>query len=338
MKFSEIVIKNKFLQHLIFWILLFLIYILSYAGNKTYYPDYIENVAVKFPFYMVAAYSFNYWQVPRLLNKKKNIAFVFSLILVSYLLFVGFRYLLHVQHGNEMKLLNIPSYLSKTIMFYPPALMIYTYQTLRRQQQEKDRLLLLQQEKLSTELKYLKAQLNPHFLFNTLNNLYSYIINQSPRAGDMVLLLSEILNYVLYKSHNEQVALTEEINCIQHYIELEKIRYGHRLKVSLEKPEKIGTQAVTPLLLLSIVENAFKHGAGKSISSPEIKISIQQDQNSLIFNVWNTKDTQHDDKSKKGIGLPNIKRQLNLIYPGNHQLEIDDNKNYFNVNLLIKTV
>ena len=336
MKFSEIVIKNKFLQHLIFWILLFLIYILSYAGNKAYYLDYIENVAIKFPFYIVAAYSFNYWQVPRLLNKRKNLAFVLSLILVSYLLFVGFRYLLHVLHGNEMKLLNIPSYLSKTIMFFPPALMIYTYQTLRRQQKEKDRLLLLQQEKLSTELKYLKAQLNPHFLFNTLNNLYSYIINQSPRAGDMVLQLSEILNYVLYKSEKDIVDINEEINCIQHYIELEKIRYGDRLKISLEKPEGILKQGITPLLLLSLVENAFKHGAGKSISNPEIKISLKQDQNLLIFNVWNTKDIQHDDADNMGIGLRNIKRQLNLIYPKNHQLEIDENKNYFNVNLLIK--
>ncbi|NVK51299.1 MAG: histidine kinase [Flavobacteriaceae bacterium] len=335
MNFSEIVVKNKFLQHLIFWTLLFLIYILSYAGNKAYYLDYTENVAIKFPFYIIAAYSFNYWQVPRLLNKKKNLAFVLSLIFVSFLLFVGFRYVLHVLHGNEMKLLNIPSYLSKTIMFYPPALMIYTYQTLRKQQQEKDRLLLLQQEKLSTELKYLKAQLNPHFLFNTLNNLYSYIINKSPRAGDMVLQLSEILNYVLYKSQKDQVDITEEIDCIQHYIELEKIRYGDRLKVSLEKPEKILKQGVTPLLLLSLVENAFKHGVGKSISNPEIKISLKQDQNLLIFNVWNTKDIQHDDIDNKGIGLRNIKRQLNLIYPKNHQLKIDGNKSYFNVNLLI---
>lgn len=337
MKLSEILIKNKFLQHLFFWTLLFLIYILSYAGNKSYYPDYIGNVAIKFPFYIAAAYSFNYWQVPRLLNKKKNLVFVLSLFLVSFLLFAGFRYLLYVLHGNDMRLFNIASYLSKTIMFYPPALMIYTYQTLNRQQQEKDRLLLLQQEKLSTELKYLKAQLNPHFLFNTLNNLYSYIINQSPKAGDMVLQLSEILNYVLYKSQKDQVDITEEINCIQYYIELEKIRYGDRLNVSFEKPKTILKQEITPLLLLSIVENAFKHGAGKSISNPQIRISLKQNQNSLIFNVWNTKDNQHHTTDNKGIGLDNIKRQLDLIYPKNHQLEIDDSKKYFNVNLLIKT-
>lgn len=342
MEWIRLTIQNKIVQHLTFWLGLFAVYVLSYGGSKTYYTMHIQNTALKFPFYMGVAYIFNYWQVPQLLNKERKLIFALSFLVTSYITFIGFRLMVYLQDGNPIPFLSLSTYFHKTMMFYPPALMMFAYQTQQRQQQDKDRVLLMQQEKLETELKYLKAQLNPHFLFNTLNNLYSYVVNQSPKAADMVLQLSEILDYALYRSQTSVVSITEEIKCIENYIALEKTRYGKRLQVTLEKPAHYIEQKIAPLLLLSMVENAFKHGASGSIAQPEIKISLQQDTNSLSFRVWNTKHThiggKLGDAYKEGIGLSNIRRQLNLIYPKNHQLTIDDDNDYFDLCLTITIV
>lgn len=340
MSLSKFYTKNKLLQHILFWIVLFCVYVLSYSGKAENFKYFALNNGTKFPFYMAAAYSLNYWLVPQFLSKKKYTLFALGLVLSSFMIVLSFKYMLHLQFDYEMHTFNILSYLSKTLMFYTPALLMYVYQSYLRQQQEKDRLLHLQQEKLDTELKYLKAQLHPHFLFNTLNNIYSFVLNNSPKAGDMILQLSEILDYTLYKSQANLVSLKEEINCIKNYINLEKTRYGNRLKVSVNIPDNLVGKEITPLLLLSIVENAFKHGASGSISNPEIKITLNVDENKLCFNVWNTKEENHShvktDSYKEGIGLQNIKKQLNLVYPNSHEFVIENEKEYFNFNLTIK--
>jgi two-component system LytT family sensor kinase len=342
MKLYKIYTQSRILQHITFWIALFAIYILSYSGNSEYFIYYAKNNGLKFPFYIAAAYTLNYWQVPRFLSTKKYALFILTFVLTSFTLVFLFKLILNILHGYEMHTFNLLSYLSKTLMFYTPALLIYGYQTHQKQQQEKDRLLLLRQEKLDTELKYLKAQLNPHFLFNTLNNLYSFVITNSPKAGDMILQLSEILDYVLYKSQASFIDINEEIKCIENYISLEKIRYGERLHVELHKPEAIVNKQIAPLLLLSIVENAFKHGASGNLTNPTIKIVIHTDQDAIYFDVWNTKNNDLqgtiNDSYKEGIGLSNIKRQLNLLYPNKHVLTIENTTNDFNLKLQLKTI
>ncbi|WP_417785069.1 sensor histidine kinase [Tenacibaculum sp.] len=342
MKLYKIYTQSRIMQHVTFWIVLFAIYILSYSGNSEYFIYYAKNNGLKFPFYIVAAYTLNYWQVPQFLSKKKYTLFILTFVLTSFILVFLFKLVLNIQSGYEMHVFNLLSYLSKTLMFYTPALLIYGYQTHQKQQQEKDRLLLLRQEKLDTELKYLKAQLNPHFLFNTLNNLYSFVINNSPKAGDMILQLSEILDYVLYKSQTSFIDINEEIKCIENYISLEEIRYGERLHVELHKPKAIVNKQVAPLLLLSIVENAFKHGASGNLANPTIKIVIHTDQDAIYFDVWNTKNNDLqgtiNDSYKEGIGLSNIKRQLNLLYPNKHVLTIQNTTNDFNLKLQLKTI
>lgn len=332
--------NKKIIEHILFWAILFTIYALSFNIDSKYYIYNLRNTSLKFPFYLIAAYTFNYWQVPQFLNKKKKITFVISFLITSFIIFIMFKWNVYlIDNTVETRLLNIPSYLTKSLMFYTPALIMYGYQTYQSQQKEKNRLLIIQQEKLDTELKYLKAQLNPHFLFNTLNNLYSFVMTNSPKAGDMILQLSEILDYVLYKSQVSFIEISEEIKCIENYINLEKIRYDERLEVVLEQPKQEISLQIAPLLLLSIVENAFKHSASNSVTATSIKVSIKQDNNNLLFNVRNTKNNNFNgainDSYKKGIGLKNIKRQLNLLYPEKHILKINDGKDDFNINLQI---
>jgi len=187
-----------------------------------------------------------------------------------------------------------------------------------------ERIQLLEKEKLANELKFLKAQINPHFLFNTLNNLYSFVLIQSPKAPDMIMQLSGILDYVLYKSQNKEVALNDEVKTIEHFIKLEQIRYGERLEVELKTDGDLSI-GISPLILLSIVENAFKHGASGDIDYPKIKIDIREQNQEIHCVVWNTK-SQHvgeiNDAYKVGIGLSNIERQLKLIYPEKQEFSV----------------
>ncbi|WP_348706634.1 sensor histidine kinase [Tenacibaculum sp. 190524A02b] len=331
--------KNKVIQHLLFWIALLAIYALSFNGNGEYYHYYLKNTLLKFPFYIIAVYTFNYWQVPLYLNKGRIAVFSLSVFFTSFIIYVLFKYSIYVKDNYPMYLFNIPAYLSKTLMFYTPALIVYAYKVYINQQEETNRLIRIQQEKLDTELQFLKAQLNPHFLFNTLNNLYSFVMTNSPKAGDMILQLSEILDYSLYKSQARFIDIKEELKCIDNYINLEKIRYGERLHVEFERKTPSLKAQISPLLLLSIVENAFKHGASGNLENPIIRISIKQIENKLYFSVWNTKNHYVNgaigDAYKEGIGLKNIQRQLNLLYPNKHELNIIDKLDHFSLHLQI---
>lgn len=341
MRWRRISVKNKVVRHVLFWLALFLTYVLGFGGSGQYFWNNVETTALKLPFYITAAYTFNYWQVPRFLKHKRIFLFCITLLITSLALSAGFKLVILWQSGYDQQFLNLPSYFTKMLMFYMPALIMYAYQTERQRHQERTRLLMMQKEKSDTELKYLKAQLNPHFLFNTLNNLYSFVVNQSPKAPDMILQLSEILDYVLYKSQADFVSIDDELRAIENYIALEQTRYGERLNISLTRADMTTPQQIAPLLLLSIVENAFKHGASGTISNPEITIEINQESGQIHFRVWNTKDSQltgtKNDDYKEGIGLDNIGRQLNLVYPEKHELKIDQDSTYFDLHLTLIT-
>lgn len=338
--------KHKILKHILFWTVIFVFYVFSFASRDVFGLPLITAL-YKMPLMIIACYAFNYWQIPCYLNRKKHISFVFSIVWMIILLVLSFRIISFFYLDKYcvdgpyplVSLLDFPLYM---FTFHFPALVMYFYKTNKKQEQERQKLNDLEKEKTATELKYLKAQLNPHFLFNTLNNLYSYIITKSPKAPDMVLQLSEILDYILYKSQQSFVTLSEEIHTIENYIALEQIKYGNRLAISFYKNELQKSLEITPLLLLSIVENAFKHGVSGTIINPEIKITLEQYESKILFTVWNTNtiliNNNKTDTYKEGIGLTNIKRQLDLIYPGKHQLITENKETFFNLKLMLKLV
>ena len=294
--------------------------------------------------YMIAYYGLKHVQIPLLYNRGKIVYFVLSILATSIVLYLIWRgagvFWVDELKGRvfRRRSMTFVDYMVQAVQFYSPAMALLAWETHHERQKERERIQQLEKEKLSTELKFLKAQLNPHFLFNTLNNLYSYVVNNSPKAPDMILRLSGTLDYVLYKSQNKSVPLKEELDAIENFIELEKIRYGDRLHVDYTWDGN-GAAPVSPLLLLSLVENAFKHGASGDIDSPKINIHIQEKGEHIHCDVWNTK-SQHNgelnDGYKEGIGLSNIKRQLNLVYHDKHQLTINDQEKSFNVSLELK--
>jgi len=188
------------------------------------------------------------------------------------------------------------------------------------------------------ELKLLKAQIHPHFLFNTLNNLYGLTLEKSDDAPNLVLRLSEILDYILYRCNEKRVSLSEEINNLNNYIEIEKIRYSDKLKLNISFPANTNNLNIAPLIILPFVENAFKHGVSNFPGIAWVKIKISLNENSLIFNIENTKNPNIDKEKNytKGIGLSNVKKRLNLMYPEKYILSINDKHETFSVNLTIE--
>lgn len=334
---------RTFLRHALFWTIIYFLWTYMKAGPSMYTTFLLINL-VNVALYMGAYYFLKHVQLPFLYNRGKLVAFALSLLASSVVLYFIWRTagLLWIDAARGINphrvFFSLIDYLTQTVQFYSPAMALFAWETHHERIKEMERIHQLEKEKMATELKYLKAQLNPHFLFNTLNNLYSYVVTGSPKAPDMILRLSGMLDYVLYKSQHKSVALEEEIEAINNFLGLEKNRYGDRLQVDFKTAGNLDAP-ISPLLLLSLVENAFKHGASGDIETPKIKIEIKVEKEEIHCMVWNTK-SQHkgelNDAYKEGIGLSNIKRQLDLIYVDNHDLNIMDEANTFTVNLSLK--
>ncbi|RMG60973.1 MAG: sensor histidine kinase [Bacteroidetes bacterium] len=191
--------------------------------------------------------------------------------------------------------------------------------------QDQQRTEALAKEKLSAELKFLKAQIHPHFLFNTLNNLYALTLKQSGQAPEVVLRLSGLLNYMLYDASASHIALSREIECIHNYLALEKIRYGEDLDITFDVTGNLEACRIAPLLLLPFVENSFKHGVSSRISDKWVLINLHVNPPFLTLKVENSRPVPSTEKEPAyagGIGLRNVRRRLHLLYPGRHDLEI----------------
>lgn len=192
----------------------------------------------------------------------------------------------------------------------------------------------LQKEKTEAELKYLKGQINPHFLFNTLNNIYSLARKSSEHTAESVMKLAALMRFMLYETSSAEIPLKAELKVIGDYIELEKLRYSDRLHTEFVTDIDNPDQPIAPLLLIHFVENAFKHGAGESRADVDVRISVTLEQSLLTAEISNPIGLECVSTEPTRIGMENTKRQLDLLYPG-HTLEISTKDNRFGVLLTI---
>jgi len=182
--------------------------------------------------------------------------------------------------------------------------------------------LQVEKEKLNAELQLLKAQLHPHFLFNTLNNLYSLVYEKSDKAPKMLMRLSGLLSYVLYECKANEVLLSKEISIIKDYVALEKERYGERLDVSFNFSGDIEDKMIVPMLFQPFIENAFKHGTSQQLGKVWMSIDLSVKKNQLYFKIINSCDNNPVAVPEKhGVGIENVKKRLGLLYPGNFKLQ-----------------
>jgi sensor histidine kinase YesM len=202
---------------------------------------------------------------------------------------------------------------------------------------KEQRNLQLQKENVESRLQLLKAQVHPHFLFNTLNNIYSYTQDTSPVASRLVTGLSDMLRFILYECNQPLVPLSKELKMIGDYINLEKIRYGNKLELHLDLPKHTNDLYIAPLLLLPLVENAFKHGTSNMLEQPWVNLQVSLEGNHMQVKLLNGKSNKENpEKGSEGLGIPNVKKRLDLLYPGKYELTIRSEEDIFIVNLKIE--
>jgi two-component system, LytTR family, sensor kinase len=199
---------------------------------------------------------------------------------------------------------------------------------------ERDKL-ALEQENLQLEVNFLKSQINPHFLFNTLNSVYAQIVDLSDQAADQILQLSSLMRYGLYESNSERVLLTRELEYIQNYIDLERSRLGSRAVVEYNREGDFGSYQIAPLLLISFVENAFKHGVNKSRDHAYVRIDASMTGHTFVFQIENSVGQPGSVRSSPvgGVGLVNTRKRLDLLFPNQYQLAIEPSAQSFRVRL-----
>jgi len=193
----------------------------------------------------------------------------------------------------------------------------------------------LENEKLVSELSFLKSQVNPHFLFNTLNNIYSLSMDHSEHTSESIMKLSQLLRYMIYETEEEYVSLEKELAYIQDYIDLQKIRWTDHVELSLDIDGSIIGKRIEPMLLIPFIENAFKHGIDYSAPSwIRIKIDLS-DPKQIVLRVANSNFAKISHDKNSGIGLQNVQKRIKLLYPDSHTLSIESSKETFSITLVI---
>ena len=197
----------------------------------------------------------------------------------------------------------------------------------------------LLKENIAAQLQILRAQVHPHFLFNTLNNIFSQTQTESPKGSKMIMGLSDMLRYILYEGQKPLVPLKQELLMINEYINLEKIRYGNKLDVHVLTPDKVDDIYIAPLLLLPFVENCFQHGTSQMLQDPWVNLTAEMKNTTLVMKLMNGKATVSDNgQDKSGIGISNVKQRLDLLYKDKYDLQITEDEEVFIVDLWIELI
>lgn len=298
--------------------------------------------------HMILVYGILYFILPRYLNKTKNhwITTALLLLLIAFTAFINyFNFVLNfymstrVGYFEKMPEMSyiIPRWGRQVLFNYPTvAGFALAIKLLKNWYLKQAEAVQAARDKTNAELQLLKAQVHPHFLFNTLNNIYSFIIHDSPAANAAIQKLSALLHYFIYECNSPRVALEKEIKMIRDYIDLEKIRYGSGFNMSLDVRGSTHSKMISPLLLIPFLENSFKHGASQMLTHPWVNLSIAIEDELLYFNLSNSKPmTTTETTALKGLGLTNVKRRLSILYPGTHSLNISESELSFMVELCL---
>ena len=328
---------KKVMLHLLFWIMIVMYFSWGF-GIGVNYKISILNALLLLPGHMFIVYVLLYFLVPRYLIKKKYVYFFIGLFLVLACCKTYAMVMQLALTGND-KFRGFDMSTGKAILpFLHVAGIAISIKLLSYWYQQKQQTLEAQQQRTQAELELLKSQLHPHFLFNTLNNLYSYTLEQSPKAPEIVLKLSALLRFMIYESNAPYIPLSQEIALLQHYIALEQLRYGDRLDISLVISGDTNQYQVVPLLLLPFLENAFKHGTSMQIDQCWISLNLSVTDDIMSFKLVNSRDKEQPPKNNEtgGLGLQNVKRRLDLLYNGQYQFETLMQDEVYIVNLEIK--
>jgi sensor histidine kinase YesM len=328
--------NRRLIYHSLIW-LGFLAFLIFNSDDSFSFFERLSNEIINIGLYAILVYFNLYYLIPNYLKSKSIGRYLFLLVIFSFFLtpikLVIFYLKLSNQPVYQAALLNnFALYFIINLIIGGSSTIAKIVKDYTKNQKEKQ---LLEHRNMHNELQFLKSQINPHFLFNTLNNIYSLTLKKSDLAPEMVLKLSDMMRYMLYECNAKRVPLKKEITYLQNYIELESIRFKNRgtIKFNLDVVEDEDLH-IAPLLFIPFMENAIKHGVNQQIENAKVSMSLKVQNGVVEFCIKNNKNAE-SAQGPGGIGLVNVRRRLNLIYPKAHELEIQDLKEYYIVSLKI---
>jgi two-component system LytT family sensor kinase len=338
MKWWQYLIKYK-LHHLLVWAILFAGWYYFRAKDFPSQQLAVQVTAIKVTILAILIYTTNYLLIPQLLYKKRYWQFFFLYLAMT----IGIG-LLKLKIIMALVYPGLEPFANFKTRFYDNIIPVFLLVTtgaacrlIKDYLQSQRRLSEIAQEKAQTELKFLKSQINPHFLFNSLNAIYFLIDKQNTEARKTLLQFSDLLRYQLYDCNADTIAIETEVAYLQDYIRLQKLRKDTNYEVAVNIQSEIKGFQIVPLLLIPFVENAFKHISHHQNSKNFVHVELAKNNGSFSFCVENSKENQlQKTLLPGGIGLINVKRRLELLYPDKHQLEIHNNDNTFKVQLELK--
>lgn len=336
--------------HLLFWagVWFFFYRFFSYNSSNQAYVTWFASLLL--PLTMAVTYFAVYFLIPKyLLTKKYGRFFLFTfymLIASSYfivlIIYIVLIFVLKYDASNippmvkNFTFILILVYLIVGIVS-SVSILRHNFKTEKRNKDLQNKILETQLQIKEQELNYLKMQIHPHFLFNTLNTLYGFALKQSKETPEIILKLSNLLDYILYQVNKPSVSLKQEVDHIREYIELEKVRFSDSLRVEFNTNDFNEEIQIAPMLLIPFVENAFKHGSRKE-DFLEIFININVKNDTLDFSIRNSYNPEENDKKKAGIGLENIRKRLDLHYEGKYELDYRKSEEWFEASLRITEI
>ena len=338
--FKELINKDKTL-HILFWLLLYVFLVIIDYNEEFMYT--LVKEAINITFFAAIVYTNLLYIIPNYLTNKNIFYYLVVLsVLAAVLTPIKTLALVLISYGDpslQSSIRSSQAFIFLSSLFIGASSTIYhiSSEWLTHQREKKE----LQNQTLQSELRFLKSQINPHFLFNTLNSLYALTLKKSDLAPEIVLKLSEMMRYMLYECNEKEVPLQKELNYIENYLELEKIRHGDKCNIKFSVKGDAENKYIAPLMFIPFIENSFKHGLNNSIDDAYVDIAIDIVKAELQMQIDNSKGhtvpTQYKKRSG-GIGLVNIKRRLELLYPGKYLLDIRDNPSNYLVNLSIQLI
>lgn len=333
--------KKNWINHLIFWTT-FLILLILIEGTEDGFLKTLRTEFINVLLYAVVVYINLLYLIPNFLQKKKFLSYFIMLFFLVLLVTPIKMILLYFSFtGNPIAQNSVRS---NQILFFLSNFFVIGISTIyniigdwaNQLKEQKE----IETQNMQSELKFLRSQINPHFLFNTLNNLYALTLKKSDQAPEIVLKLSEMMRYMLYECNEPKVLLSKELNYIKNYLDLERIRQRNHVEIKFEQTGNVHNQSIAPLLLITFIENCFKHGIKNMVTSGYVNLKFEVLDNEVYFLVENSKPSSlpyQEHKRPGGIGLVNVRRRLELLYPDKHDLKIEDTPNSYKVELILKT-
>ena len=336
------------LLHLAFWCVYFSFFFyqitFSRHGEEPDYGKAFADATAQVGIMVLASYLNYFYFLPRFLKNKDFGRYFLEYVIPFIVLIVALihikRYIyIDLDFGRHSFLYStkfvVQSYLSSLFIVIFVGMLKFAEDWFELEAKRKE----IENEKLTAELRFLKAQINPHFLFNTLNNLYYLAFTNSPNTTEVIAKLSQMMRYMIYDSNHAKVPVSKEIEYMENYISLEKLRLNNQIPILFEVQGNTDRYNIVPLIFIAFLENAFKHGVSNNAKEAWVNITIKFEGANCIYKVENSKIPKNtNNEEKSGIGLQNLQRRLDLSYPENYILNVEDNQNSYSVTLNLNLI